>query len=174
MAWIFRLRVSASGYAIAILAAAGIAAVPHLLDNHLFDKALIHWVAIWYGALLAALFFRGARAANPFKTIKVRAKEEPFEGQRFPSYFKFKDKDYGTELCRNCHINMRFRIAFETDAANDYLTRNIDPGKFSLYMVENGSRSLVEDRSINLSNGIANLSVRLPNSCCEGDKQLNK
>ena len=119
---------------------------------------------------LAALFFRGARAANPFKTIKVRAKEEPFEGQRFPSYFKFKDKDYGTELCRNCHINMRFRIAFETDAANDYLTRNIDPGKFSLYMVENGSRSLVEDRSINLSNGIANLSVRLPNSCCDGDK----
>jgi hypothetical protein len=119
---------------------------------------------------LAELFFRGVRAANPFKTIKVRAEEKPFEGQRFPSYFKFKDKDYGTELCRNCHINMRFRIVFETDAVNDYLTRNIDPGQFSLYMLENGSRSVVVDRSINLANGIANLSVRLPDSCCEGDK----
>ena len=58
MAWIFRLRVSASAYAIVILAAAGIATVPHLLDNYLFDKALIHWVAIWYGALLAVMFFR--------------------------------------------------------------------------------------------------------------------
>jgi len=118
---------------------------------------------------LAELFLRGSRASNPFKALNVRAEEKPFKGKRYPSYFKFKGKEYGKTLCRNCHINMRFRITFETDAVNEYFTRNIDPGKFLLQMLENGSKSLVEDYSINLHNGVANLSVRLPKTCCEGD-----
>lgn len=58
MAWIFRLQVSTSGYAIAVLAAAGMAAAPHLLYANAVDKALIHWMAIWYGVFLAVMYFR--------------------------------------------------------------------------------------------------------------------
>jgi len=118
---------------------------------------------------LSQLFLHGVRASNPFKTIKVRAEEKTFQGKRFPSYFKFKDKEYGKELSRDCHINMRFRITFETDVVNEYFRRNVNPGKFSIYLLKNDARLLVEDRSINLHDGIANLSVRLLDDCCEGE-----
>ncbi len=76
---------------------------------------------------LSALFLPGSSASNPFKTIKVRADDAPYIGKRFPTYFKFKDKDYGSELQRDCHINIRCRISFETDAINDYFSRDIEP-----------------------------------------------
>lgn len=65
---------------------------------------------------LSELFLFGNRATNPFKPIKVRAEEKPFEGKRFPTFFKFKGKDSGAEISRDCHSNARCRIVFETDA----------------------------------------------------------
>jgi hypothetical protein len=55
---------------------------------------------------LSALFLRGQRATNPFKTLQVQQQEKKFEGKKHPSYFKFKDKPYGTVLCRDCHFNV--------------------------------------------------------------------
>jgi hypothetical protein len=120
---------------------------------------------------LAALFLKGQRASNPFKTIKVREdQEKPFEGERFPSFFKFKDKDYGQELCRDTAINMRSRIAFETDAENDYFGRASETGQFSLFLVNGEHRAPVTDSvGPNLQNGIGTLSVRLPVNCQVGD-----
>jgi len=115
---------------------------------------------------LAKLFLLGTRAANPFKTLTVQSGIKQFEGKPFPTYFKFRGKDYGDELERECHTNMRFRIAFETDAANDYFSREVDPGEFALHMVLNESRVPVSDYSLNLHNGIATLSAKLP----EGSK----
>lgn len=72
---------------------------------------------------LASLFLTGVRAANPFKTIEVAQREEVFQGKPHPTYFKFKGKDYGKTLTRDCNLNQRCRITFETDADNDYFSR---------------------------------------------------
>lgn len=119
---------------------------------------------------LSKLFLEGKRLSVPFKTIQAQSEEKRFEGKQYPSYFKFKDLDYGTELHRGCHINMRCRIIFETDVANDYFTRDIDQGEFSLHLISKNSETFLEDYIINLHNGIATLSLELPASATVGDE----
>ena len=118
---------------------------------------------------LSALFLRGGRVSNPFKTREVQTREEPFEGKRHPTYFKFKGKEYGTLLRRECHINMRCRILFETDVVNDYFSRDIDQGEFSLFIVLDDHRMPVKNYALNLQNGIATLNLLLPTNCRVGD-----
>ncbi len=120
---------------------------------------------------LANLFLLGKRATNPFKTRQVQENEKPFEGQRFPTHFKFKGKDYGVVLERESHINMRCRITFETDADNDYFSRTLEPGGFSLFSVVDGNKVPVSNYTgPNLANGIATLSVKLPEDATVGSK----
>jgi hypothetical protein len=119
---------------------------------------------------LSALFLQGRRLSNPFKPVSVQSEEEPFEGERYPTYFKFEGQEYGIELHRSCNINRRCRIAFETDVVNDYFSRNVDPGEFSLHIVSAAGHSAVKDYSLNLRNGIATLNLRLPPNCRPGDK----
>ena len=119
---------------------------------------------------LANLFMLGKRASNPFKTKEVQEKEIPFDGQRFPSYFKFKGKEYGTELHRETHKNMRTRINFETDVVNDYFSRSIEAGAFSLSQNSETKKSVTDFSSPNLHNGIATLSVKIPDSAAVGDE----
>jgi hypothetical protein len=119
---------------------------------------------------LSALFLQGRRLSNPFKTAKVQSEEEPFEGKRYPTYFKFEDQEYGTVLRRICHVNRRCRITFETDVVNDYFSRNVDPGEFSLHIVSDDHRLTVKNYSLNLRNGIATLNLRLPPNCRPGDE----
>jgi hypothetical protein len=123
---------------------------------------------------LANLFLFGKHASNPFKQTKTGTEDKPYVGKTYPTYFKFKGKDPGANLNRDAHINMRCRIAFETDAVNDYLSRSIDPGTFTLFLVERGGRREAKDvgfaSNVNLQNGIANLSIRFPESCKVGDK----
>jgi hypothetical protein len=122
---------------------------------------------------LANLFLKGLRASNPFKTHKVREEEDdekPFEGKRFPTFFKFKGKDYGQQLVRETPINMRSRITFETDAENDYFGRASETGQFSLFIVNGDHKIPVKDYvGPNLQNGIGTLSVQLPINCQVGD-----
>lgn len=120
---------------------------------------------------LANLFLKGLRASNPFKTIKVREEEkEPFVGQRFPTFFKFEGKEYGADVSREVPINMRTRIVFETNAENEYFSRTTEKGEFSLFLVNDGRRGLVENYvGPNLQNGMATLSVQLPLNCQVGD-----
>ena len=113
---------------------------------------------------------RRKRAVNPFKTLQVTEQEKEFEGKKHPTYFKFQDKEYGKQLRRECHINQRCRIVFETDAVNDYFSRNVDPGEFSLFLVSDVGRSKVSDYvGPNLQNGLATLAVQLPANCKVGD-----
>jgi hypothetical protein len=118
---------------------------------------------------LSNLFLQGLRASTPFKTIEAQAKEQEFKGQRFPTYFKFKSKDYGHELHRDCHINMRCRLAFETDAENEYFSRVVDPGEFGLALVREDGDVAVKDYVLNLQNGIATLSLPLPDTATVGE-----
>ncbi len=120
---------------------------------------------------LANLFRKGLRASNPFKSVKVREQEEkPFDGKRFPAFFKLKGKDYGQELVRETPINMRSRITFETDAENDYFGRATETGQFSLFIVNGENSCPVTDYvGPNLQNWIGTLSVQLPLNCQVGD-----
>ena len=120
---------------------------------------------------LSTLFLKGQRASNPFKTDKGGPSDSPYNGERYPTFFRFKGKEYGAELVRESHINMRCRIAFETDAVNDYFSRNVDRGEFRLHLLANGNRASVSSYvGPNLQNGVATLSVQLPANSCVGDK----
>ena len=119
---------------------------------------------------LSALFLRGMRLSNPFKTIKVKGEKRPYKGKRYPSFFKFKDKEYGHVLHRDGHLGSRCRIAFETDAANDYFSRDVDPGEFQLWLVRGDERIVVENKSFPLNEGIAALNLQLPSDAALGDE----
>ncbi len=124
--------------------------------------------------VLNKLFLEGERLSNPFKMKDVSEKDEEFKGERYPTYFKFKDLDYGKTLDREFHINrsMRCRITFETDAANDYFDRDIDSGEFHLYVInENGEKKEYQGSyTPNLANGICTLNITLPDTVQKGDE----
>lgn len=119
---------------------------------------------------LASLFLHGNRIANPFKTKSVSPSTKEYTGKRYPTFFKFKGKEYGSILEKNCHINYRCRVSFETDAENDYFSRKIDKGLFTLHIKY--KENLVPAKNFvgpNLQNGIASLSVQLPEECSIGE-----
>jgi hypothetical protein len=121
--------------------------------------------------ILSRLFLAGERITNPFRTTSVTSEAAPFDGKAHPTFFKFKDKPYGTVLKRDCHINLRCRITFETDVVDDYFGRPAHQGEFRLYIQHGDVRHAVEDYvGPNLQNGIATLSVRLPANCQVGDQ----
>lgn len=118
---------------------------------------------------LVSLFLDGTRLPNPFKSKEVSSKDEKYEGKPHPSYFKFFKFPYGHKLERNAAINMRCRIAFETDVVNDYFDRLKNRGKFSLTITNGSEPKHIEGYSLNLQNGIATLNVRLPEESSIGD-----
>ena len=117
---------------------------------------------------LSNLFLQGIKATTPFKTIEAQKQEQKFKGQRFPTFFKFRTKRYGENLRRSCHINMRCRVAFETDAENEYFSRAIDPGEFQLILKQGNDEIPVHNYVLNLQNGIASLSFHLPDNVAIG------
>jgi hypothetical protein len=120
---------------------------------------------------LASLFLPGARATNPFKPVKVQEEEKPYAGKVSPTFFKFQGKKYGDVLHRETAQNMRSRIAFETDAVNDYFSRSIDPGQFAIWQKVDGKDRPVRNYvGPNLQNGTGTLSVQLPEDCQPGDE----
>jgi len=109
---------------------------------------------------LQALFLLGGDFSNPYKKRKA-GETKKFKGKRFPTYFLISN---GQEE-KDCHINQRFKVQFETDVENEYFSRNLDPGHFDLKI--NGE--FVEEVSLNLWNGIATLNISLPKSTKIGD-----
>ena len=119
---------------------------------------------------LSALFLHGLRVQTPFKTLQVQSQEVEFKGKKFPTYFNFKGKNYGTIIKKDCHINMRCRITFETDAENNYFSRDIDPGEFHLYAIQDDINISVDNYVLNLQNGIATLSLTIPSHITVGQE----
>lgn len=118
---------------------------------------------------LISLFLDGARLPNPFKSKEVSSKDQRYEGKPHPSYFKFFKFPYGHKLERDAAINMRCRIAFETDVVNDYFDRLKNKGNFSLTITNGSEPKQVDSYSLNLQNGIATLNIRLPEESSIGD-----
>lgn len=108
---------------------------------------------------LAQLFGRGQRIQAPGGPLP---QAQPYVGQRFPTYFRIRNEPKGG-LVKKCPSNRTCRVEFETDAANDYLSRVSDPGHVGAH----GAPSLL---SIHLWNGKAALRFGLPAGCQVGDR----
>lgn len=119
--------------------------------------------------VLLSLLGVGPRLTNPFKTKEVSVADKQYKGKYRPTYFKFQKLPYGEKLERTAAINMRARITFETDAANDYFSRLQNKGIFTLNVVRDGNIEKVQNYSLNLQNGKATLNVTLPEGSSIGD-----
>jgi len=109
---------------------------------------------------LAALFTRGADLPNPFKSRLV-GEEETYEGLAHPTFFRL----VPNHKSKTCHINMRFRLDFETDVVNDYFERDRYPGE--LTVVLDGKKT--DDFSRHLWNGLAHITIALLEGVRIGD-----
>jgi len=112
---------------------------------------------------LSKLFVEGAKLTNPFDLRGVK-EQKTFKGKEYPTFFKLKE-DYPLEGAKHCPINRKFRIEFETDVENEYFTRESNPGKFYIW----ANDEEIDDFSLNLWNGLASLTVKLPARTNVGD-----
>jgi len=112
---------------------------------------------------LSSLFMQGVRIKNPFNLTGVTEFGE-FKGKTFPTYFT-PAKEYPKEKPKACPINRKFRIQYETDANNDYFNRDKEPGELTLAV----NNAPIEDYSLNLWNGLATLTIGLPDNTKVGD-----
>src|SRR3989338_5181082 len=112
---------------------------------------------------LSSLFMQGIRIKNPFNLMGATEFGE-FKGKTFPTYFT-PAKEYSKEKPKVCPINRKFRIQYETDANNDYFNRDKEPGELTLAV----NNAPIEDYSLNLWNGLATLTIGLPDNTKVGD-----
>jgi hypothetical protein len=108
---------------------------------------------------LSSLLIPGFKIRTPFDFRNV-TEQEKFTGKDYPTYFKIL-----LEEIKQCPINSKFRVQYETDAANDYFERSSLPGKFELCLQEKE----IADYILNLWNGLATLTVSLPENVAVGD-----
>jgi hypothetical protein len=108
---------------------------------------------------LSSLLIPGFKIRSPFDMRGVSEKEN-FVGKDYPTYFRIM-----LDEVKLCPINSRFRIQYETDATNDYFERSKLPGEFRLCIRDEE----VKDYTLNLWNGLATLTVNLPESANVGD-----
>jgi hypothetical protein len=123
---------------------------------------------------LTVLLQLGQRITAPFNTNPTGSQEDkPFKGEIYPSFFKLKGVAYGETHKRDCPINYRMRLHFETDARDDYFTRRIESGKFALTWTDKaGKEQKVSIVGPNLKSGAASVMVTLPDGVEVGNVLL--
>lgn len=120
---------------------------------------------------LTALLQLGQRITAPFNANPTGSHEEkPFKGEVYPTFFKVKGTAYGEVHKRDCPVNYRMRLQFETDARDDYFVRRIEGGKFSLIWIDKTSKEyMVSVVGPNLRRGAASVMATLPDGVEVGD-----
>jgi hypothetical protein len=119
---------------------------------------------------LARIFGMGTRLHNPFKPENVEPTQKPFAGKSHPTFFRFAGKEEGDVLARAAHLESRVRVAFDTDAVDDYFTRKVDRGLKDFARIVDGQRvPLLDFSGPNIADGRANLNFDLPDDSKAGD-----
>ncbi|MCW4019111.1 MAG: hypothetical protein NWF00_10620 [Candidatus Bathyarchaeota archaeon] len=108
---------------------------------------------------LASLFIPGYKLKNPFDFRDVGQQQQVWVGEEFPTFFKLK-----LDGVKQCPINHKFRVQYETNAANDYFDRDRLPGKFELHLGDEKVENV-----LHLWNGFATLTVPLPENISIGN-----
>jgi hypothetical protein len=121
---------------------------------------------------LTALLQLGQRITAPFNANPTGSQEEkPFKGEVYPTFFKVKGTTYGESHKRDCPVNYRMRLQFETDARDDYFSRRIEGGKFLMTWIDKtGKEQKVSVVGPNLRSGSATVMVTLPDGVQVGDR----
>lgn len=109
---------------------------------------------------LKALFKEGGDFSNPYDMTSGKENDE-FNGKDFPTYFKLMK---GEEV-KDCHLDQRFRVQYETDVVDNYFYREEHKGDFQLLI--NGEE--YKEYRLNSWKGIYTLNVLLPENVSEGD-----
>jgi hypothetical protein len=89
-------------------------------------------------------------------------RDEVFTGLRYPTFFRLARSSVDSIGLFDCSSTHGARIHFETDATNDYFTRQNDPGSIAI------APAVVFDR-VALHNGRATLVVKCPRKVKVGD-----
>jgi hypothetical protein len=108
---------------------------------------------------LSSLLIPGLKIKTPFD-LRTVVEQEKFVGKEYPTYFRIR-----LEEIKQCPIKSKFRIQYETDAANDYFERSTLPGEFRLCV----QKEETTDYILNLWNGLATLTASLPEKAQLGD-----
>jgi hypothetical protein len=96
--------------------------------------------------------------------------EKPFKGEIYPTFFKVKGTAYGEKHKRECPINYRMRLAFETNARDDYFSRRIESGKFSMTWTDKAdTEHRMSVVGPTLRSGLATVMMALPDGVGAGD-----
>lgn len=119
---------------------------------------------------LAKILARGGRLDDDTEPPNV-GKGRKFERRQFPTYFRFRKKDYGTVHHRQCEIGRTTKIAFDTDAENNYFFRKNAAGESRLVCVlkATGETKAIDYHRLGLADGVATLKIRLPEDVEAGE-----
>ena len=140
------------------------------------DKPLVEALtdALKRDPVLSRLFIQGLRLSSPFAMGggASEGSQSKFEGRRFPTFFRFEGHQSGETLARDAHLGSRVRVAFETDAVDDYFSRDIDPGAWEVVQRNGAVASIELDCTMtDPSTGIAQLWFdRLPDGVIVGEE----
>ena len=119
---------------------------------------------------LARLFSKGERLSTPFKPETVQPDPAPLKLHTHPTYFHFSGKEPDVPLKRAAHIDQKCRLAFVTDAADDYFTRKYDAGVFIFRRAtDDKTEPVLSFNGPNLVRGRGSLSFDLPPGVKPGD-----
>jgi len=111
---------------------------------------------------LASLFLAGERLSAPHDSSTTKTKKK-FVGRKFPTYFRHFNKDTDYVLERDCQLERDFRLAFETDAENNYFGRPKDAGEYTVRCLNSeGDEVDIPNHNPNLYEGVCNISFALP------------
>lgn len=77
---------------------------------------------------LASIFGKGLQIRIPGRNP---APPIPFVGKQFPTFLRL-TKEPADGLVKQCPRNRTCRIEYETDAANDYFSRTVSPGRLAI------------------------------------------
>lgn len=128
---------------------------------------------------LAKLFLKGMKLPSPFPKGagggtggNGAGTGGEFKGKLYPTYFHFKGREAGGELAREASAGGRARIAFETDAEDEYFVRELFPGEWTVWRVlENGEQvAWPNTRMDGPRAGLAQLHLDLPEDAAVGSE----
>lgn len=117
-------------------------------------------------SVLSRLFVFGKKLQNPVN-LGAAQEADDFEGKYNPTFFTIIRKKNHVDgiYTREAQLDRKFRIRFKTDACNDFFSREKYPGTYILTR----DNETAEDHIVHLHNGIATLSVELPDTAKIGD-----
>jgi hypothetical protein len=126
--------------------------------------------------MLNKLLVSGMRLSAPFPPSPPnggngKGMADKFEGKRYPTFFRFKDKKDGEALQRRAMLGVRSRIAMETDAEDQYFVREDDPGIRAVTATyPDGTTVSADGMWTDPKSGVGQLWVELPEGAKLGEQ----